>query len=133
MQHETTILAAETDPDDIVHLKEYLAKLGYQVHLATSAREVIELMRRTIFTKAVVGVELKIGNEPLLSLLAHLPTMERLIGTGSPDDSEAERLSRLAGADLYLSRPASIDSLAKALWPNPCGTYVSETQQRKPA
>jgi len=131
MQNEKVILAAEADPADAEHLRDCLSRLRYQVYLANSAAETLELMRRNIFTNAIVGVELKIGAEPVLAVLSHLPATERLIATGRGDDSEAERLSRLAGAHLYLPRPVNIDRLAKALGCDLAGTYIPTTTKTK--
>ena len=131
MQNEKVILAAEADSADAEHLRDCLSRLRYRVYLARSAAEILRLMQRTIFTNAIVGVELKIGDEPVLSVLSHLPATKKLIATGRAGDGEAEMLSRREGAHLYLPRPVNINRLAKALGCGVPGTYVPTTKKTK--
>ena len=63
----------------------------------------------------MIATELTAGQDPLLARLARLPALQPLVATGPPDDPATEMLARLAGADVYLTRPVSPEVLASAL------------------
>lgn len=110
-----TILAVEADEADALHLLRCLAPLAESVHLTTSAEEAFELVRRSIFDRAVVATELTVRNVPILARLSLLPTIVRLVATGPPGDAVMESRALSAGADLYLTRPVTTNALARAL------------------
>jgi ActR/RegA family two-component response regulator len=118
-------LAGEVDPVDGSHLRGCLARLGYQVCLVTSGEEALEVLREAVFSRAVVGVELQLDDEPLLRTLSRLVLIERLVATGPGGDLGAERASHLAGGHLYLPRPVNLQHLAKALWLGPSRVQLS--------
>jgi hypothetical protein len=109
------ILAAEGRLEDVVRLRECLAILGEHVRMATSADEVMEHLRRDIFTRAVVAVELAWGCEPMLARISRLPVVEHLVAIGPPDDTRMEARARTAGAGAYVARPVTVRVLAMAL------------------
>jgi len=109
------ILAAEGRPEDAARLRECLAILGEHMRMATSAAEVMEHLRREIFTRAVVAVELSWGCEPMLARISRLPAVEHLVATGPPDDTCMEARARTAGANAYVMRPVTVRVLAMAL------------------
>jgi len=113
---ETAILAAEPDPMDSARLSRSLVLLGYSPETATSAEEVLKLIRRRMYQRAIVAIELTWQGEPILVRLARLPSMRAVLAIGPAGDPEMETLARLSGADAYLARPVTIDSLSKALW-----------------
>ena len=109
------ILVGEANTIEASRLLRSLALLGYRVLLATSAEQVLGMIRRHVLMQAVVATELTFDGEPILARLARLPSMKRLIATGPAGNSEIEMRGRLCGADLYLPRPVTIEGLAKAL------------------
>jgi len=111
----TLILAAEGRPEDAMRLRECLAILGEHVRMATSAAEVMEHLRRDIFTRAVVAVELSWDCEPMLARISRLPAVEHLVATGPPGDTRMEARARAAGARAYVARPVTVRVLAMAL------------------
>lgn len=111
------ILAAESDPGHAGRLFRSLALLGYRAELASSGRDAMDLIRRNLFCGAVVAAELTYENEPVISRLAKLPSVKCLIAIGTSNDPEMERHARQLGADVYLTRPVTIEALAKALRP----------------
>jgi len=127
------ILAAESDPADAENLLRCLKLYGQTVLLATSSEDVLRLIRRQVYERAVVGVDLVIGDEPLLARLSSLPALRYLVATGPPGDVEMETLARLAGAGVYLQRPVSADDLGLALdLPPPVRTSDRRAQARSP-
>ena len=114
-ESDKAILAAEVDPMDAARLFRTLVLLGYRVRPASSAEQVMEAIRRQIFTHAALAIEMTIEGEPIITRLSALPSMAQLIAVGPPGDQKAERQARLAGADLYICRPVGIEVLAKAL------------------
>jgi len=94
--------------------------------MAASADQIMELMRGNIFARAVVAIEFSWNGEPIVSRIAKLPSMRLVVVVGPPDDPDTETLARISGADTYLPRPVTIESLAKALlvssWDEPAGT-----------
>ena len=116
LERQERILTAEPDANEAMRLHRSLSLLGYQVELARAPEEVLALIRNNIFTRAIVAVELSLDGENILAKLAQLPSMKCLIASGPAKDHQAETDARLAGADLYLSRPVTMESLAQALW-----------------
>jgi len=132
MSEQTAILAAESDPSGSDHLARCLRGLGYEVRPASSSEAVLSALRERLFAKAVVAVELTgPGGGPLAAVVSRLPSVERLVVIGPGGDEAAERLARECGAQVYLARPVSAERLARALWPNPSGTYVPTGRRRQ--
>lgn len=116
LEQQERILTAEPDANAAMRLTKSLSLLGYQVELARAPEEVMALIRKNIFRRAIVAVELSLEGQNILARLAQLPSMKYLIATGPAKDCQAETNARLAGANLYLPRPVTMESLAKALW-----------------
>ncbi len=114
-RYESTVLAAEGDLRSTWHLVRCLVPLGLRVYPASSVREVIERLRKQVFTQAFVATELSLNGEPLLSRLGQLPSMQVLVALGPGGDAEAEARARAAGAGIYLARPVTTAMLADAL------------------
>ena len=106
----------------------YLSLLGFEARKAYTVDQVLELIRSNIFANAIVAVELVFEGKPILAKLAQLPSIKCLIATGPAQDRVAEKAARLAGADMYLPRPPTLESLAKALW-QPTSNRLAETKQ----
>jgi len=109
------IIAVETDTVQLTRLSRSLALLGYQPAEANSAEQAMKLIRGTVFERAAVAAELTWVGQTLIRRLRRLPSMETVIAIGPPDDPEMEAEARTSGADAYLVRPVSVESLAKAL------------------
>ena len=109
------ILVVEPAPDDARHVVRCLKSLKQSVCLAASADEAMDLLRRELFTRAVVAAEVMLDGRPLLARIADLPMMERVVATGPAEDARMETRARIAGAHLYLPRPVSAKILARAL------------------
>lgn len=114
-QDSGAILAAEIDAAAAKHLMRCLRPLGRRVFLATSAEQVLDGLRREVFPRAAVAVELVVDGQPLLARLARLSALERLAALGPGGDLEMERAARLAGAGVYVPRPVTTGLLSKAL------------------
>jgi len=113
---ETTILAAEPDPVESARLSRSLVLLGYSPETAASADGVLELIRRRMYERAVIAIELTWQGKPVVVRLARLPSVREVVALGPAGDPEMETLARLSGADAYLARPVTIESLSKVLW-----------------
>jgi len=123
---ESKVLVGEVNPADSEWIRQLLSRTGRSSHQVGTAEEVLAALRGEIFTQAVIGVELTLGSQPVLSMLSQLPAITKLIGTGPAGDADAERRCRLAGANVYLSRPVDPAALAKALaWRETAGAYVA--------
>ena len=109
------ILIVEPAPDDARHVVRCLEGLKQSVCLAVSAEEAMDLLRRELFTRAVVAAEAMLDGRPLLARIAGLPTLEHVVATGPAEDARMETRARIAGAHLYLPRPVSAKRLARAL------------------
>jgi ActR/RegA family two-component response regulator len=109
------VLAAEPGLADARRLAQCLARRRLQVRLAMSPADVLDLLRREIFDRAVVAVEMTLDGEPVLARVARLPMLRRVVAVGPAGDPEAEVRARLAGAHVYLPRPVDEAELARAL------------------
>ena len=114
--NRTPILAAEYASADAEQLSGALRGLGWPVQVATSAQQVLELMRRQMFGQAVIAAELAMDGQSLLAYLSELSFIDHLVAIGPPGDLETERSARLAGARAYLIRPVRADDLKGALY-----------------
>ena len=110
---DSTILIAE--PGNSAFLAGLLRSLYGSARVAADADEVFRIARKESIRQAVVAIELTVAGETVLSRLAGLPSLERLIAIGPPGQAGLERQARQAGADVYLSRPAPIARLLEAL------------------
>ena len=105
MQNGPSILVATADPDEVLKLAKALDFLSHPVSTATTGQQILELLRRELFSTAIVGTELRIADRPALFYLAGLPTLELLIGIGPSGDTETEIHARFGGSDVFLTRP----------------------------
>lgn len=116
---EHALLAAETNHARAQELWRALLPLGQRVCLAASAQEAVELLRRELFGRAVVAVELETGGELLLARFKRLSGIERIVAIGPPGDARMEVEARLGGADMYVVRPVSTSLLSRSLGLSP--------------
>ena len=114
MQYIRTVLAAEMRSEDAYNLTRCLKALCVKVHLATSVRESIGLLRCELFDAALVASELEMDGESMVEYISRLPLAKLLMAIGPGGDWRLERRARLAGAAMYLSRPVSTEQLAEA-------------------
>lgn len=128
---EHALLAAETGHVRAQELWRALLPLGQHVCLAASAQEAVELLRRELFGRAVVAVELETGGELLLARFKRLSGIERIVAVGPPGDARMEVGARLGGADMYVVRPVSTSLLSRALGLSP--TLEPERPATQPA
>jgi len=112
---ELPVLVAEPVLADLKQVVTFLVSLGQPVRVATSPWDALDLLRRRIFTRAIVAAEMTFDGGPLIARVAAMPTLERIVGTGPADDRHLEVRARLAGAHVYLVRPVIAESLALAL------------------
>ncbi len=115
MQDAGIILVVEVRPEDARTLSLCLAALEAEFRLAVSVEQAIQLLQRAIFREAIVAAELNVGQDPMIAYLSDLPATDLIVATGPPGDWEMERSARFAGADFYLPRPVSVNSLAQTL------------------
>jgi CheY-like chemotaxis protein len=111
----TPILAAEPTLAGARNLVQCLSGLRLPVRLAMSSSDIIDLLRREVFTRAVVASEFMIDGEPAIARLTRLPMLERVVAIGPAGNADLEMQARRAGAQAYLTRPVSAESLARAL------------------
>ncbi len=109
------ILAAELSAEHAEHLLRCLRLLGMTVRLASTAEDALALLRREMFDRAAVAVELVTEDGPLLARLSRLPSLRRLVALGPNGDPSPELRARTWGAQSYLARPVSVEGLAAAL------------------
>jgi CheY-like chemotaxis protein len=109
------VLAVESNPSDVQRITECLTRLGQPFRLATTAERTLEFLRNEIFDKCIAAVELTLDGEPILARLSRLPALNRLVGIGPSNSTEWEDLAYRSGANAYLARPLTVESLAKAL------------------
>jgi len=126
------VLAAEIGPDEADRLRQCLSPLVQGVRLATSAEQVLERVREETFRQAVVATELVLRGKPVLTHLADLPSIRRLIAVGPGGDGEMERRARGAGACAYVGRPVSTAALALTLMRKDGGARERDSDSRNP-
>jgi CheY-like chemotaxis protein len=112
---QAPVLAAEPNLADAKHLVQCFGRLRQPVRLAMSPADIIDLLRREAFGRAIVATEMTLDGEPILARLARLPTLQRVVATGPGGDPALEVRARLAGAHVYLPRPVDLEDLARAL------------------
>lgn len=115
IQNNKLVLAAESNQVVADYLLRCLFPLGLRVCLARSVEEIFKMLRQESFSRAVVAVELFFEGKAVLNHLSRLSRMEHIVAIGPQGDAEAEVKARLAGANLYVTRPVSTEILAKAL------------------
>lgn len=109
------VLVAEAVSEEAVFLESLLRSWGRDVCTASSVDEVLRIVRREFVQQAVIATELALAGQMLLARLAALPSLEQLIAIGPAGRPDIERRARLAGADVFLPRPVSVERLAQAL------------------
>jgi CheY-like chemotaxis protein len=112
---EHAVLAAEADVNQTWHLVRCLVPLGLRVYPASSVREVIDRLRKQVFTQAFVATELNLDGEPLINRIGQLPSIQVLVALGPGGNTGLESRARAAGAGIYLTRPVTTEMLAEAL------------------
>ena len=113
MQNGSCILVATANPDEVLRLAKALDFLSHPVSTATTGGQILRLLRRELFSVAIVGAELRIAGRPALFHIASLPTLELLIGIGPPGDIEVEVHARFSGSDVFLTRPINPQALVE--------------------
>jgi CheY-like chemotaxis protein len=109
------VLVAEPVLADAKHMVQCFSRLRQPVRVAMSATDIIDLLRREVFSRAVVATEMMLDGEPVLARLTRLPMLERIVATGPAGDPAMEVRARVAGAHVYLTRPVAGEDLARAL------------------
>ena len=69
MEQTRIILVLEAQPQDALNLKRRLTAMGLRVRVATFVQQAMQFLQGEIFDGAVVGTELDISGEPVLSFL----------------------------------------------------------------
>ena len=113
--HYGPLLAAEADPVNAERLQQCLLPLGQRVFLARSAEDVVGLVRREVFHRAVIAVELALNGELVLARLSKFSGLAYLVAVGPKGDKEREQRARSAGATVYVTRPVTTELLSRAL------------------
>ena len=109
------ILVANVNKAESRWLISVLEVMGRRPRLATSTQDVLGLLRREVFSEAIISAELMKGEKPLLAYLAEFSLVEHTIAIGDPCNGEMEASARLAGVDSYLIRPILIEDLEAAI------------------
>jgi CheY-like chemotaxis protein len=110
------VLVVDDEPAVGATLREVLVELGYIVKLAVRGAEALKLV--PVFEPDVVLLDLQMPAMSEVEVLDHLrrdhPTLRVVILTGN-EDVEVVRATLRAGAFDYLSKPFSIDVLARVV------------------
>jgi CheY-like chemotaxis protein len=110
------VLVVDDEPAVGATLREVLVELGYIVKLAVGGAEALKLV--PVFEPDVVLLDLQMPAMSEVEVLDHLrrdhPTLRVVILTGN-EDVEVGRATLRAGAFDYLSKPFSIDVLARVV------------------
>ena len=130
LRRKNTVLIAEPISDEAFFLESLLRSWGREVAAVASVDEALQILRREFVQQAVIATELVSAGQMLVARLAALPSLQRLIAIGPAGRPEVERLARLAGADVFLPRPAPIERLAQALDMSAPAEVAQEPQER---
>jgi CheY-like chemotaxis protein len=110
------VLVVDDEPAVGATLRDVLVELGYIVKLAVGGAEALKLV--PVFEPDVVLLDLLMPEMSGVEVLDHLrrdhPTLRVVILTGN-EDVEVARATLRAGAFDYLSKPFSIDVLARVV------------------
>jgi CheY-like chemotaxis protein len=110
------VLVVDDEPAVWATLRDVLVELGYIVKLAVGGAEALKLV--PVFEPDVVLLDLQMPAMSEVEVLDHLrrdhPTLRVVILTGN-EDVEVARATLRAGAFDYLSKPFSIDVLARVV------------------
>lgn len=110
------VLVVDDEPAVGATLRDVLVELGYIVKLAVRGAEALQLV--PVFEPDVVLLDLQMPEMSGVEVLDHLrrdrPTLRVVILTGN-EDVEVARATLRAGAFDYLSKPFSIDVLARVV------------------
>lgn len=113
---KSTVLVVEDDPSHRELLVEMLTLWGYEPIPVGSAEEADFVARRKVLDAAVVDVFLpgRSGTQLMAKLREKFPDAV-LIGVSAMSDASMARKCKALGADLFIGKPVSMDSLASAL------------------
>ena len=110
------VLVVDDEPEVGEMLRDVLVQLGYTVKLAVRGAEGLKLV--PVFEPDVVLLDLRMPEMSGVEVLDHLrhdrPTLRVVILTGN-EDVELARATLRAGAFDYLSKPCSIDVIARVV------------------
>lgn len=111
-----TILIIDDEPSILNITERILQRFGYQILLATSGEEALELAQNYKGTIHLALLDLSMprlaGTETYPRLAALRPDMKVIISTGYTLDEPAQRLLK-AGAQGFIQKPYTIDGLAR--------------------
>jgi CheY-like chemotaxis protein len=110
------VLVVDDEPHVGATLRDVLVELGYTVKLAVRGAEALKLV--PVFEPDVVLLDLRMPEMSGVEVLDHLrhdrPTLRVVILTGN-EDVELARATLRAGAFDYLSKPCTIDVIARVV------------------
>ena len=110
------VLVVDDEPHVGATLRDVLVELGYMVKLAVRGAEALKLV--PVFEPDVVLLDLRMPEMSGVEVLEHLrrerSTLRVIILTGN-EDVELARATLRAGAFDYLSKPCSIEVLARVV------------------
>jgi len=113
-----TILVIDDEPSILTITERILQRFGYQILLATSGEQALELAQNYEGTIHLALLDLSMprlaGTEVYPRLAALRPDMKVLISTGYTLDEPAQRLLE-AGAQGFIQKPYMIDALVRRI------------------
>jgi len=111
-----SILVVDDDKTILKSLRDVLRSEGYHVDTADNGKEAIEKSEAGSYNLALLDIKLPDmeGTELLVRMHESLPRMMKIMVTGYPElENAVESLNK--GADAYLMKPVSPDSLLKVV------------------
>ena len=116
MEKGKSILVVDDDKTILKSLRDVLRSEGYHVDTADNGKEAIEKSEAGSYNLALLDIKLPDmeGTELLVRMHESLPRMMKIMVTGYPElENAVESLNK--GADAYLMKPVSPDSLLKVV------------------
>ncbi len=116
MEKGKSILVVDDDKTILKSLRDVLRSEGYHVDTADNGKEAIEKSEAGSYNLALLDIKLPDmeGTELLVKMHESLPSMMKIMVTGYPElENAVESLNK--GADAYLMKPVSPDSLLKVV------------------
>jgi len=112
------ILLIEDEQEASKDIANFLQRQGYVVVCAYNATEALKSLKEDRFDLAIVDLILPdINGQDLCALIRHDKRTQKLpiiVSTGLSDQS-TEELCRKLGANVFLSKPYSVEDLLKAI------------------
>jgi len=116
MEGEKKILIVDDEKEVCTSLGEYLARRDFDVTIALSGKEAIEILSATFFPVVILDIKMPDadGIDILKATIKQYPSSKILMLTGFDEENQREQCLALGAYD-YIPKPIKISEILKKL------------------